>query len=213
MNCTHQTQHRSVRLETHDYSSPGACFVTICTQMRGANWFGEVPRDGMVLNDAGRMIQSELKRLTTRFSRLELDAYVIMPDHVHITFVLQEIAHDESNPQNRRGEPNVRPITDRAPHGHDESTNAPHLQRDVQSYENPRGTQTGSVGHVVQLFKTFTTQEYIKGIRGLGWRPFEKRFWQRDYYERILRNDAELEQKRGYIMGNPARWLEKWGSA
>ena len=79
-------------------------------------------------------------------------------------------------------------------------------------YVHPNGTQADSIGRIVQLFKTFTTQEYIKGVRGQGWPPFEKRFWERNYWERVLRDDAELEVRRAYIAGNPVRHLEARGA-
>ena len=68
------------------------------------------------------------------------------------------------------------------------------------------------MGRIVQLLKTFTTQEYIKGVRGQGWPKFEKRFWERNYWERVIRDDAELEVKRAYIASNPTRWLGARGA-
>ena len=45
---------------------------------------------------------------------------------------------------------------------------------------------------VVRVFKSVTTVEYGKGVRGMGWQRFEKRLWQRNYYERVVRNESEL---------------------
>jgi putative transposase len=230
MKRTHQTQRHSVRLEMHDYSSSGAYFVTICTQMRDTNWFGAVARDGMKLNDAGVMIERELKNLITRFSSLEIDTHIIMPDHIHVIFVLRDDENDEFNPKNRRGEPRVRPATPRKPADTSGATVVDRLRiaqgddkrpcpkvrfmvKKHRPYENPRGTQSGSIGRIVQTFKSLTTRQYIQGVRESGWPVFEKRFWQRDYWERVLRDDAELGQKREYIMSNPARWLDNRGSA
>jgi hypothetical protein len=111
MNRTHQTQRRSIRLEQFDYSSAGAYFITICAQMRDVHWFGTMTRDGMVLNNAGTMVQHELGALPNRFPNLELDEYIIMPDHIHAVFVLRKNINDESNPTNRRGDPRGRPAT------------------------------------------------------------------------------------------------------
>lgn len=59
---------------------------------------------------------------------------------------------------------------------------------------------------VVQWFKTMTTNEYIRGVKELGWMPFDKRLWQRNYFERIIRNEQAYENIRTYIQTNPERW-------
>jgi putative transposase len=65
-----------------------------------------------------------------------------------------------------------------------------------------------SVPDIVQWFKTMTTNEYIQGVKQDGWPPFDKRFWQRNYYERIIRNDEELHALSKYIEINPENWEE-----
>lgn len=36
-------------------------------------------------------------------------------------------------------------------------------------------------------------------------------FWQRNYWERVLRSEADLERCRHYLTDNPRRWREKYG--
>jgi hypothetical protein len=62
------------------------------------------------------------------------------------------------------------------------------------------------LGDGVGWFKTMTTNDYIRGVKQSGWSPFYKRFWQRDYYERIIRDEEELEAVRLYIQKNPQNW-------
>jgi REP element-mobilizing transposase RayT len=59
---------------------------------------------------------------------------------------------------------------------------------------------------IVQWFKTMTTNAYIRGVNRHGWPPFPGRLWQRNYYERIIRNDDELARARRYIEENPMQW-------
>jgi putative transposase len=73
---------RSLRLTGYDYAQSGAYFVTICTQNR-ACVFGCVDDGDMRLNEAGRMVRSVWQALPDRFPGMELDAFVIMPNHVH----------------------------------------------------------------------------------------------------------------------------------
>ncbi len=63
-----------------------------------------------------------------------------------------------------------------------------------------------SLADVVRCFKTFTTRQYIIGVRRYGWPPFAGRLWQRNYYEHIIRNERSLDRIRQYIADNPAQW-------
>lgn len=85
---------RSIRLKGYDYTAPGAYFVTICVQGR-ACLFGAADRGGIALNDAGVMVQAEWLALPARFPTLRLDAFVVMPDHMHgIVVILEPRAGD-----------------------------------------------------------------------------------------------------------------------
>jgi len=51
-----------------------------------------------------------------------------------------------------------------------------------------------------------TTNEYIRGVKRLGWPRFDGHLWQRDYYERVIRSEEELLKVRQYVIDNPAKW-------
>jgi REP element-mobilizing transposase RayT len=72
----------------------------------------------------------------------------------------------------------------------------------------PDGTTAGSMGRIIQAFKSTVTHEYVLGVRQQNWQPFNGKFWQRNYYEHIIRNEEELAEVREYILNNPARWNE-----
>ena len=61
---------------------------------------------------------------------------------------------------------------------------------------------------VVRWFKTMSTNEYIRGVKQLGWPPFDRKLWQRNYYEHIVRDDTSLRAIAHYIANNPARWSD-----
>jgi len=67
-------------------------------------------------------------------------------------------------------------------------------------------TGAPTLGEIVGWFKTMTTNAYIRGVKECGWTPFPRRFWQRNYYEHIVRNEGELDRIRTYIASNPLRW-------
>jgi REP element-mobilizing transposase RayT len=78
----------------------------------------------------------------------------------------------------------------------------------VANANDPRVRFNVSLSDIVQWFKIMTTNEYIRGVKQSGWRPFRKRVWQRSYYERIIRDDESLARIRDYIADNPVRWAE-----
>jgi putative transposase len=196
----HKHHRQSNRLKNFDYSSPGAYFVTICTNLRNQNTFGEITTRGMECNAAGKMVLEVWNSLVERFP-IVLDEFVVMPDHVHGIIILRNTVgvglvptlegsgmfQQESEVIQENDHPLERATTRVAP------------------------TKNLILGDVVGAFKSITTNHYIKGVRELGWQAFEKRFWERDYFEHIIRNDSELEQKRKYILENPVRSKIKVG--
>ncbi len=86
MNTTNRNR-RSVRLRGYDYSHAGAYFVIICTRNR-ACLFGEIVDGEMVLDDSGPMVETVWNKLPDRFPNIDLDAFIIMPNHIHGIIIL-----------------------------------------------------------------------------------------------------------------------------
>lgn len=175
---------RTIRLRNFDYASAGAYFITICAQGREC-LFGEVFDGAMVANDAGRMLESVWSGLPERFSGIELDVFVIMPNHAHCILFLV-------------GAPLVGALS---------LVGAVPVVVDQNTRAGTRPAPT-TVGDIVGAFKSVTTHEFSKGVTKSGWASFPGRLWQRNYFERVIRNDAELDKFRTYIMHNPDRWAE-----
>ena len=91
-------QRRSPRLKDYDYSQPGSYFITICIQDR-AKIFGDVVNDVMYLGPAGENAQMIWNKLPERFPMLQLDDYVIMPNHFHGIVVITEADDPATNQQ------------------------------------------------------------------------------------------------------------------
>jgi len=92
---------------------------------------------------------------------------------------------------------------------HDNNISGEHVDGDIlgEHDNNILGEHVGSPLHrVMQWFKTMTTNEYIRGVKTLGWQPFNKKLWQRDYWERIIRNEKSYQYIANYITNNPANW-------
>ena len=175
---------RSIRLRGYDYSKAGAYFLTICTYNR-KSLFGEIKKGEMCLNDLGRLLEEEWCKSALVRSEIELDSWVVMPNHLHgivmITAGDVRVVPDGERDQ-RTGEGD-QPV---APTGGVDT-----------------GTRRKSIGALVAGFKSAATSR-INSMRGTPCKPV----WQRNYYEHVFRNQEALEIIRRYIMDNPARWDE-----
>jgi len=76
---------RSIRLHGRDYSAPGTYLVTICAC---SHLFGRVQTGEMILTRFGKIAGECWTDLPNHFSHVRLDAFVVMPDHVHGILVL-----------------------------------------------------------------------------------------------------------------------------
>ncbi|PZS04712.1 MAG: transposase [Chloroflexi bacterium] len=79
----------SLRLPDYDYAQLGAYFVTICTLDRVC-CFGRIIDGESRLNDAGNMVSAVWVALPQRFAHIILDAFIVMPNHLHGIVMIQE---------------------------------------------------------------------------------------------------------------------------
>ncbi len=63
-----------------------------------------------------------------------------------------------------------------------------------------------TIGYIVGAFKSITTLEYMKGIALYNWPAFQKKIWQRNYYEHVIRSEESLEEIRDYVVNNASNW-------
>jgi putative transposase len=85
----HVHDRKSIRLTDFDYSQPGEYFVTICTYNKMCV-FGKVSEDKAILSSIGNIAQKCWEDIPTHFPNVELDEYVIMPNHIHGIIVITE---------------------------------------------------------------------------------------------------------------------------
>lgn len=160
---------RSIRLKGYDYASAGAYFVTMVTHGKRC-LFGEVVGGVMHLNAAGKIVAEEWLRSAQVRGEVTMDAFVVMPNHVHGIVVI-----DRPHP------PRLIPA-DLAP-------------------GTASGPRSRSIGAIVAGFKSAASRR-IHACRGAS----GALIWQRNYYERIVRDEVALNRIRQYIEDNPARW-------
>jgi putative transposase len=175
---------RSIRIPKYDYSQCGAYFITIVTQKRVC-LFGNIHNYEMVLNAAGEMIDQVCREIPIVLKGVELDHYQIMPNHFHGIIVLNPIESQLINDLTVGADLRV----------------CPGQPRRVAPTQNPF-----AFFDIVQRFKSLTTRRYIDGVRNQNWPRFDNRLWQRNYYERVIRNDREHQALVDYIFANPSNW-------
>jgi REP element-mobilizing transposase RayT len=189
---------RSIRLKGYDYSRSGAYFVTIVTQGR-ASLFGHIENGEMILNGAGRMIIKWWNELPDKFPQITLDAFIVMPNHFHGIIIIGDIVGGDL-----RVSPGLSDAVGgnlRVPPGSSEGQEGGHVGPPQQRPDAP-------LSQMIQWFKTMTTNEYIRGVKELGWPRFDGKLWQRNYHEHIIRNADEANRIHLYIESNPIHWAE-----
>lgn len=140
--------------------------------------FGEIVNGGMVLNDLGKIVQKWWDDLSTHFPGIETGVFVIMPNHVHGVII---IVHDGRGAVPAPG----------------------FLDVPTQGREDPAPTRL-TLGQIVAYFKYKSTKE----MNMLDRSGVITKFWQRNYYERIIRNEREMDAIWNYIEDNPVAWAD-----
>jgi putative transposase len=85
-----ETRHRrSIRLRNYDYALAGAYFVTMITRDRRC-LFGDIVDGKMRLNHCGQTVEDEWEKSARVRNEIELDAFIIMPNHVHGIIVITD---------------------------------------------------------------------------------------------------------------------------
>jgi len=179
----------SIRLKGYDYSQQGAYYVTIVAQNH-ACLFGDVVNAEMQLNDAGQMLESHWECLPQRFPNVELDEFVVMPNHFHGIIVITDKRATASKraTTRKRATTSMRATTRVAP-----------TSDNMDEYAS-------ILGGIVGAWKSIVTDEYIRGVHRRNWEPFYRKLWQRNYWEHIVRDEPDLDHIRAYIINNPAHW-------
>lgn len=171
---------RSIRLQGYDYASAGAYYVTIVAWQREC-LFGEVVNKEMVLSKLGLVAEQQWEKLPKRFPNIELGAYMIMPNHMHGIIVI-------ADGRGTAGSLNV--LDDGS------SRRAPTQEQ----FQKP---VKGSVPTIIRSYKSAVSYR-INFMRRTDGVPV----WQRNYYEHIIRNQTDLQNKTDYIAANPLLWDE-----
>jgi len=195
----------TIRLRGYDYGSAGLYFVTICTADR-AWFFGEVRRGIMGLSGIGAVAHRYWNEIPDHFGHAAVDAFIVMPDHVHGILVLQGRGPGDGNAMVGPGD-GVGTFHETSPlrqSQHPSSRQQPNAKQHLPA-NAPEPTMSaispnpGSLGVIIRLYKGAVT----RWARRHGHLDFG---WQSRFYDHIIRNERALHHIRRYIAHNPMHW-------
>jgi putative transposase len=205
----------TLRAQWWDYGRAGSYFVTFNVSGKIC-YFGEVSDGKMVLSATGKIVQTLWKEIPERFPYLNLDEFVIMPDHVHGILVKKG---DTASANSCRESSYSGCAINRAPTSSkttsSRTTNSKTTNIESATIEPTTESLSksgGALGHhnpmlqdtiskAIRWFKGRTTFEIRKTHRDFS--------WQSRYYDRIIRDAAEYDRILRYIRENPANYRKK----
>jgi len=193
-------QHRyripSARWQNWDYGWNGAYSITICTAGREC-YFGKIVNGKMVLSNLGIIADIFWHEITNHSDKIELDAFIVMPNHIHGILILtsnEKTGDDELGYQNNG--PNVdRDVV--------ETRHALSLQHHLQNSITPgqrrfRNQGKKTISSIIGSYKSAVSKHAHR--LGFGFA------WQSRFYDHVIRDDDSYQRISAYIQNNPKNW-------
>tara|TARA_R110001583_G_scaffold61148_3_gene181070 strand:- start:9757 stop:10356 length:600 start_codon:yes stop_codon:yes gene_type:complete len=181
------------RIESHrkldwNYADAGDYYITICIEDMQCI-LGCVVDAKMVLNDFGKIVQSELIKSADIREELQLGEFVVMPNHIHVIIILNDMGNNAN-----------------AAHiAHTAETHGRASVSGQMPYRRPQ-----SISSFVAGFKSAVVSAVDDFIdeQALDIPKYNRRnkFWQSNYHDHIIRNQPEYYRIAKYIGDNPQKW-------
>ncbi len=187
----------SARAPWWDYGSNAAYFVTICLQGRDC-YFGEIRDETMYLSEIGVIAENCWNGIPNHFPFVKLDAFIVMPNHVHGILVIDKSVSELNEMKTMNG-------------ATVETQNIASLQTTpraasqissgfIPGPKNHFGPQSKNLASIIRGFKVGVTKNA---------RLIHADFaWQSRFYDHIIRNEQSFQTIETYINNNPANWVD-----
>ena len=197
---------KSHRMPGWDYSGNGYYFITIVTQNRECN-LGKIVKTTTtktIFSDFGKIVVNEWYKSFEIRDELFLDESIIMPNHIHAIIVLEK-----NNETNGSHVVEIVDVVDVV-----ETHGRASLQHQQQSIERSAGInfirKPKSISSFIGGFKSAINSkidDYIdKNNLDIPKYNRNNHFFQPNYHDHIIRNNAEYERIKNYIINNPMNW-------
>ena len=180
---------KNTRLPGYDYNTPGAYFLTLCTENRRCLLARIVETDlldgpKIELLHYGKIAAQYINQLNNFYDHISVESYVIMPNHVHILLQV-------------KGEgPSGTPVPTDGDRMREGPSRTPVPTDGDGAGEGPSVTklQNSVVSRFVSTFKRFCNKEYGQNI------------WQSRSYDHVIRDQEDFDKHLQYIYENPFGW-------
>jgi len=179
----------TTRLHHYDYASDGWYFITICTHGR-EHMFGNIITGNMQLNAYGTIVQNCWYDLVNHYRNLQLDAFVIMPNHIHGIMIIDNSKNIGGGIDGAMVETGLKPVSTVT------TTDVTRSNIPPIKSQSPHG-----LFEFVRALKTFSSRRMNEMDNTAG-----KTRWQSRFHDHIIRNEHELIRIQQYICNNPTSW-------
>ncbi|MBN1290651.1 MAG: transposase [Candidatus Latescibacteria bacterium] len=197
----------SARLKGYDYTKTGAYFVTICTY-RKEHYLGKIMNGRMVHSTVGNMCIQNWSEIPQHFTNVELDQFVIMPNHMHgIVFITNRNTSKENDITQKKvselrdlSNTNIDDITQDVGTGYILSL------RDQHSPNQYNETKQNRFQHVIPRSLSIIIASFKAAVTRNAKKNQIPMYWQSRFHDHIIRSEHEFDRIRHYIKQNPHKW-------
>ena len=157
------------------------------------------------------MVKEVIDQIPEYYPGINVELFVVMPNHIHALLLNGGVVAGPCACQSNDGQPQGVAPTEERPYLSNQCAVVVAGPRACQSNDDqPQGVDPTkdqlSLPDIVHRIKSLTTHQYLIGVRDKDWSQFEKRLWQRNYYEHVIRNERDYQAIYDYILANPMNW-------
>lgn len=188
----------STRANWWNYDNPGDYFITICTKNKD-HLFGYIKDGEMILNEYGKIVLDCWLDLPNHYNNIVLGEFQIMPNHIHcivginnLKIMIPDSDHADCV------ETGLKPVCTTNDFHDDIADNFANNSMN----ENPIKKNHG-VFEFIRALKSFSSRRINEKRNSKGVSN-----WQERFHDHIIRNEAEYDRIRNYIINNPKKWDE-----
>ncbi len=215
----------SLSLKGYDYSQPGAYFITICTENKIC-YLGNIV-DGITISyPISDIIREIWQEIPEKFQGVDLDTFIIMPNHVHGIVIINKECSDmiqqtrKNKAENIRGglihKTSIKDYINDSEVSFINQTLANNFTKDnkvglINRIPTKNQVFTGAKNWNLMQYSKRTVGKIIRYFKAKTAKTVHDKFfpsfqWQRNYYEHTVRCARELNSIREYIINNPVKW-------
>ncbi|WP_163409927.1 transposase [Flavobacterium ajazii] len=178
----------SARAKWWSYENPGDYFITICTKNK-THLFGQIKDGEMILNEYGQIVLDCWLDLPNHYNNIILGEFQIMPNHIHCIVGVNDSKIMIPDPDSV--ETGLKPVCTEPVCTADNATNGNPIKKNHGVFE------------FIRALKSFSSRRINEKRNSRGVTN-----WQERFHDHIIRNEAEYDRIRNYIINNPKKWDE-----